>query len=182
MQPDRRSCCCCPLSIVCLCFAVRSRFSLFPASPFASRVCARPMSVSALNAQRDAMQAANPQMDIPSPDGVERPNAKVQKIVEDIMTLNIFESMQLSKALQKAMGLEGIAIGMGGGGGGGGGAAPAAAAPAAAAKRMSHASTAHTGNSASRHCARAWIAANLVAHARSPCPLLSLLFFACFSR
>jgi large subunit ribosomal protein L7/L12 len=38
------------------------------------------------------------------------------------------------RLLQKAMGLEGIQIGMGGGGGG---AAPAAAAPAAAAKRQS---------------------------------------------
>jgi hypothetical protein len=140
-----------------------------------------------LNQQRDAMLKANPNQDIPPPDGVERPNAKVIKIVDDIMQLNILESIQLSKALQvrtaraaltvplavvggrryesgqssscphafvchacmfalvpvtrmfparvqKAMGLEGISIGMGGGGGGG--AAPAAAAPAAAAKRQ----------------------------------------------
>ena len=154
----------------------------------------RSFSVAALNAQREGMLAANPGQDIPSPDGVERPNAKVTKIVDDIMQLNIFESIQLSKALQvraapatdgrtagcsdscvrilggarcallrarscvsvltiflalalcvvparaqKAMGLEGISIGMGGGGGGGG--APAAAAPAAAAKRKSSSST-----------------------------------------
>jgi len=46
------------------------------------------------------MLNANPNQDIPAPDGVERPNAKVQKIVDDIMQLNIFESIQLSKSLQ----------------------------------------------------------------------------------
>jgi len=82
--------------------------------------------------EREQMIKANPDIDVPQPDGSEKPSEKVTKIVDEIMKLNIFESIQLSKALQKSMGLEGISLGAMGGGGGGG--APAAAAPAAAAK------------------------------------------------
>lgn len=76
-----------------------SFFVLCCASP-SFRPSFRSFSVEALSAEREAMLKSNPNQDIPSPDGVERPNAKVTKIVDDIMQLNILESIQLSKALQ----------------------------------------------------------------------------------
>ena len=45
-------------------------------------------------------EAAAPKADVPPADGVERPSERVQKIVDEVMKLNIFESIQLSKALQ----------------------------------------------------------------------------------
>ena len=84
----------------CAVAALLCVLSLVSSLPDCSRPSQRSFSVAALNAQREGMLSANPNQDIPAPDGVERPNAKVQKIVDDIMQLNIFESIQLSKSLQ----------------------------------------------------------------------------------
>jgi hypothetical protein len=68
------------------CWLPLSRVSCLPARAFSSAAAA-------------PAAAAQP-LDVPAADGVERPSARVNKIVDDIMQLNIFESIQLSKALQ----------------------------------------------------------------------------------
>lgn len=57
-------------------------------------------TIAELEKKRQQHQAEHPGMDLPHPDGKERANAKVQKIVDDILNLSVFESVALAQLLK----------------------------------------------------------------------------------
>jgi large subunit ribosomal protein L7/L12 len=48
---------------------------------------------------------STPQIDFPSPDGVEKPSPRVERLIQELMSLTIFEGLQLAKALEKKWGV-----------------------------------------------------------------------------
>jgi hypothetical protein len=61
---------------------------------------AAPANNKALN-DHAKLQKSEPETDYPSPDNIDKPSPRVNKVLDDIMKLSMFEGLQLVKLLEK---------------------------------------------------------------------------------